>query len=239
VLGRSNAVVVISDDFLPLLRRWGIDDSRVSVIENWAPLDELPARPRDNEWALEHGLAERPVLLYSGTLGFKHDPRLLLELARWAGGRGALVVVVSEGPGADWLAEHGGDETGLRLLPYQPYDRLPEMLASADVLVALLEPEAGAFSVPSKILAYLCAARPLLVSIPAGNLAARAVERSGGGVVVEPGDSRAFLAAAETLLDSEELRSELARSARAYAERAFDIESIADRFEEVLERATG
>jgi glycosyltransferase involved in cell wall biosynthesis len=237
LLRRSDAVVVISEDFLPLLRRWDVDASRVSVIENWAPLDELPALAPDNAWAREHGLDGRAVFLYSGTLGFKHDPSLLLTLARWAGEHDALVVVVSEGPGADWLAEQGREEPALRLLPYQPHDRLPEVLASADVLVAVLEPEAGAFSVPSKILTYLCAARPLLVSVPADNLAARVVERSGGGIVVRPGDSPAFLAAAETLLDDEALRAELAGRARTYAESAFDLDPVVGRFEEVLKMA--
>jgi glycosyltransferase involved in cell wall biosynthesis len=237
LLRRSDAVVVISEDFLPLLPRRGADGTRAVVIENWAPLDELPQLPRENEWAREHGLDGHPVFLYSGTLGFKHDPSVLLELARWAGQRDARVVVVSEGPGADWLAEHGGDDPALRLLPYQPHERLPEVLASADVLVALLEPDAGAFSVPSKILTYLCAARPLLVSVPADNLAARVVERSGGGVVVGPGDSDAFLAAAENLLEDESRREDLARRGRAYAETAFDVGSVADRFEDLLQRA--
>ena len=237
LLRGSDAVVVISEDFLPQLRRWGVDEARVSVIENWAPLEELPQLPRENAWAGEHGLDGRSVFLYSGTLGFKHDPSLLLELARWAGARGALVVVVSEGPGADWLAEHGRGEAALRLLPYVPHDRLPEVLASADVLVALLEPEAGAFSVPSKILTYLCAARPLLVAVPADNLAARVVERSGGGVVAGPEDPAAFLAAAGTLLENAELRERLGRRGRAYAETTFDVKAIARRFEEVLDRA--
>jgi colanic acid biosynthesis glycosyl transferase WcaI len=238
VLRRSDAVVVISEDFLPLLRRWGIDETRFVLIENWAPLEELPALPRKNPWANEHGLGGKAVLLYSGTLGFKHDPSLLLELARWASSRDVLVVVVSEGPGADWLAEHGDGEQALRLLPYQPYERLPEVLASADVLVAVLEPEAGAFSVPSKILAYLCAARPLLVSVPADNLAARVVERSGGGIVVPPHDAEALLASAAALLEDEATRRELAQRARVYAEATFDLDAVATRFEEVLERAT-
>lgn len=237
LLRRSDAVVVISEDFLPLLRRWGVAESRVEVIENWAPLEELPALPRDNAWAREHGLDGRAVFLYSGTLGFKHDPGLLLQLARWAGSRDACVVVVSEGPGADWLANHGPHAPALRMLKYQPYDRLPEVLASADVLVAVLEPEAGAFSVPSKVLTYLCGARPLLASVPADNLAARVLERSGGGVVVEPGDTRAFLAAAEALLDDPSRRAELGKRARTYAETSFDIDVIAGRFEKVLEEA--
>jgi glycosyltransferase involved in cell wall biosynthesis len=114
---------------------------------------------------------------------------------------------------------------------------LPEVLASADVLVAVLEPEAGAFSVPSKILSYLCAARPLLASVPGDNLAARVVERSGGGVVVPPGDTPAFLSAAETLLDEPSRRVELGGRARAYAEAAFDIDAVAGRFEAVLDGA--
>jgi putative colanic acid biosynthesis glycosyltransferase WcaI len=207
------------------------------VIENWAPLDELPALPRDNEWAREHGLVDRFVFLYSGTLGFKHDPSLLLELARWAGADESVVAVVSEGPGSDWLAREGASEPGLLLLPYQPYERLPEVLASADVLLALLEPEAGAFSVPSKVLTYLCAARPLLVAMPGENLAARIVERSGGGIVVSPQPVDALVAAAARLRSDKGLRTDLGRRARSYAEAAFDPEAVADRFERVIESA--
>jgi colanic acid biosynthesis glycosyl transferase WcaI len=236
LLRSSDAVVVISEDFLPQLRRWRVDASRAVVIENWAPLEELPALPRDNAWAHEHGLEGRTVFLYSGTLGFKHDPSLILELARWASRKDALVLVVSEGPGADWLAEQALPGDALRLLPYQPYEQFPEVLASADVLVAVLEPDAGAFSVPSKVLTYLCAGRPVLGALPADNLAARAVARSGGGIVVPPGDTRGLVAAAEELLADPGRRAELGRAARSYAETNFDPDGIADRFEEVLER---
>jgi glycosyltransferase involved in cell wall biosynthesis len=237
LLRQSDEIVVISEDFLPLLRRWGVDDARITVIENWAPLDELPVLPRETGWASEQGLADRFVFLYSGTLGFKHDPSLLLELAHWAAAQESVVAVVSEGPGADWLAQEGGGEPALKLFPYQPYERLPEVLASADVLVALLEPDAGAFSVPSKVLTYLCAARPLLVSAPGDNLSARVVERSGGGLVIRPKDPQALISAAGALHADEGLRAELGRRARSYAEATFDLEVIADRFEQVLVRA--
>jgi colanic acid biosynthesis glycosyl transferase WcaI len=237
LLRASDAVVVISEDFVPLLRRWEIDEDRISVIENWAPLDELPVLVRENEWAREHRLVDPFVFLYSGTLGFKHDPSLLLDLARWAADHDSVVAVVSEGSGADWLAREGVGERALRLLPYQPYDRLPEVLAAADVLVALLEPDAGAFSVPSKVLTYLCAARPLLVSVAPDNLAAGVVKRSGGGIVVPPDDRSELLEAAGALRADEGRRQELGARARSYAEATFDLEQIADRFEQVLERS--
>ena len=41
----SDAVTVISEGFLPALEEFGIPSDRISVIENWAPIDELPLRP--------------------------------------------------------------------------------------------------------------------------------------------------------------------------------------------------
>ena len=234
---RSAALVAISDDFRPILESWRLPPAKVHVVENWAPLDELPGLPRENAWAREHGLADRRVLLYSGTLGLKHDPELLVRLAlRFRAEEDVRVVVVSEGMGADYLRARAG-ELGLEnvvLLGFQPYERLPEVIASGDVLVAILEPDAGVFSVPSKVLSYHCAGRPLLAALPRTNLAARIVERNGSGVVVEPADRDSFVDAAERLLRDAGLRATLGRNAREYAERTFDIGAIGDRFEAIL-----
>ncbi len=92
------------------------------------------------------------------------------------------------------------------------------------------------YSVPSKVLSYLCAGRALLVSVPAENLAGRIVAREGAGVVVEPGDRDEFLTAAERLLGSPDERARMGANGRRYAESAFAIEPIAERFEEVLGR---
>ncbi len=236
----SDRVVIISADFRPILERWGIDQSQVTVIENWAPLSEIEPGPRDNDWSREHDLGDSVVVLYAGTLGLKHNPDLLLQLAV----RGAetpeeniRVVVISEGLGADWLAEKkrslGLDN--LVLLPFQPYERLSSVLASADILVAILEPEAGVFSVPSKVLTYHCSGRPILGAIPPENLAARIIEREESGVVTDPGDVDGFVKSASRLLDDAELRREMGEHARQYAERTFDINRIGDEFETILQ----
>lgn len=237
LLREASAVVMITDDFESTLRMWGVPPDRCHVIENWAPLGELQPGPKDNKWAREHALSDARVLLYSGTLGLKHDPEPLIALAeRYAAEPDVRVVVVSEGNGADWLRRER-DRRGVKnllLLPYQPYDRLAEVLASADVLLGLLSSQAGAFSVPSKILSYLCAGRPILAVLPHANLAVRTIERAGAGTVVAPGDLDGFLDAAETLLTDPRLRQSVGRNARAYAETRFDIEAIADRFEPIL-----
>ena len=105
------------------------------------------------------------------------------------------------------------------------------------MLLTLLEPDAGVFSVPSKVLTYLCAGRAMVAAIPPQNLAARIIERSGAGAVAAPGDVDAFVAATLDLLTSPERRDTAAASARAFAEATFDIGTICDSFEAVLDRA--
>ncbi|MCB1016508.1 MAG: glycosyltransferase family 4 protein [Acidimicrobiales bacterium] len=237
MLRRSDAVVTISPDFLPILRDWGVPADRVHVVENWAPLEDLPERPRANAWSAAHGLDDRRVLLYSGTLGLKHNPDLLRRLAvAVAGEPDVALVVASEGMGADWLAERAEAERldNLVLLPFQPIDVFPDVLASADVLLAVLEPEAGVFSVPSKVLSYHCAGRPILASVPSANLAARTIAAAGSGLTVEPDDADGFVAAARRLLADPDLRHDLGTSARTYAERAFDVHRIGERFDAIL-----
>jgi glycosyltransferase involved in cell wall biosynthesis len=240
LLRKADHVVAITSDFVALLRERGVDPGRITVVENWAPLSELPVLPRDNAWARRHDLVGRLVFVYAGTLGLKHRPDLLVELAdAMRHDPDVRIVVCSEGPAMDLLQR----EQQLRrlpnlvLLPFQPYDAVPAVMASGDVLVALLEPTAAGFSVPSKVQTYLCAARPLLVAIPSGNLAAELVTGAECGIAVEPHETAAFLDGAHALAADREVRSVMGDRARALAERLFDQEAITDRFEEVLRTA--
>jgi colanic acid biosynthesis glycosyl transferase WcaI len=238
LLRSSSQVVVISEDFLSLLGEWGIAESKVTVVKNWAPLDEVPVSPRPNPWSERLDIADdQKVLLYAGTLGLKHQPRMLLALGEAFADRADVrVIVASEGLGATWLAEQVvGDE--VELLPFQPYADLPDMLGSGDVLLVLLEPDAGVFSVPSKVLTYHCAGRAILGAIPHENLAARTIESNGAGLVVDPGDEDEFVAAARRLVDDAALRIRMGESARRAAERTFDIDTITDEFVDVLAAA--
>jgi len=234
---RSDAIVVIADDFGDVLAQWGIDRNRVHTIHNWAPLEDMPMRSRENGWSRRQKLSDGLRFVYSGTLAMKHNPALLLELARMLDRNSAgELIVVSEGAGVEWLAEEAAREEigSLRCLGFQPFEELPDVLGSSDVLVAILEADAGVFSVPSKVLSYLCAGRPVLLAVPKENLAAKIVAECGAGPVVEPADIRSFCAEAQHLIDSPKLREQYGHAARQYAETHFDIRGIGDRFEAIL-----
>jgi glycosyltransferase involved in cell wall biosynthesis len=240
LLRRADAVVSITPDFVPMLDGWGVAADRRTVIENWAPLSDLPQRPRDNAWRRRMGMGDRYVFLYSGTLGLKHRPEVLYALAEQHEGD-ADVVVISQGMGETRLREMLAERplANLRLLPFQPIEDYPDILGAADTLIALLEPAAGTFSVPSKVLSYLCAGRPILAAIPPANLAARTIEKAGAGAVVPPDDPEAFLVAAKQFRIDAERRRVAGTNGRSYAESVFDTVTITDRFEGVIDVALG
>jgi glycosyltransferase involved in cell wall biosynthesis len=236
----SNAVVVITNSFSPLAKRWTRSDDNVFVIENWGAMNDIAPHAKDNKWARRHGLQNSFNFVYSGTLALKHNPELLVQLAKAVKGR-ANVVTVSQGVGVSHLEraklEHGLDN--LVLLPLQPFADLPMVLATSDVAVATIEPEAGMFSVPSKVQSYFCAGRPVLLAAPRENLASDVVRNNCAGLVVDPADQAGFLHAAKQLLDDAELRAGAAANARSFALNYYDIKKVTDRFEMVFDYAIG
>lgn len=221
--------------------QWGTA-GKTTVIPNWAPVGEITPRERDNDWAAAQGLTAKPRLVYSGTLGLKHNPELLPQLAAAVEQLGTPVdlVVVTEGL-AEPVLRTGAEELGidLTLLPFQPYEQLPDVLGAGDVLVVLLEKDAGAFSVPSKTLSYLCAGRPVLGFVPAENLAAQLIVETGGCVLAPEASEVAEGArwVADLLADPERA-SMIGKASRALAEKEFELTGCADKFEAILSAAS-
>lgn len=240
LLQQSDHVVCISNDFVDYVKRWGIDPRKIHMIENWAPLDEVLPFPKDNAWARENHVADKFCFMYSGTLGMKHRPELLLRLAQHLEEtREAILIVNSAGVGADWLREQTKDLSpdAFRLQQFQPYDRLSEVLGAADVLITLLDSDAGMFAVPSKALAYLCAGRAMLMAAPEENQATKVVRAANAGWVVSPDSPADFVSAGRKLISSHDQRIWFGKQARAYAETHFDVVPIADHFLNLLEKS--
>ena len=236
----SDHVVAITEDFAPLLRQFGVSPDRQTVIKNWAPLDQFPLVDRSNDWSQSRGLQERFTFVYSGTLSLKHNPILLADLARHVARHNAVVLLRSTGQGADYLRQVARDEKidNLIVEGFGPFHETPQVFGSADVLIALLEPDASQFSVPSKVLSYLCAGRSLLLAVPEHNLAANIVRSNNAGLVCDPHDTESFLAAAGSLIEGRAKYTRMGQQARNYAEATFGIGTIASRFVEVFEKAT-
>ena len=237
MLRKSDRIIIISEDFKKILQNARILENKIELIHNWAPLENLQIKDKNNTWSREHKLYDKLCIIYTGTLGLKHNPELLVDVALSViDQKHVRIVVVSEGLGADFLKKKKEEYklTNLIILDFQPFELIPEVMGTADILIAILDRDAGVFSVPSKVLTYHCAGRPLLLSVPQENLSARLVEEMETGIVVPPNENGRFLIEVKRLIGDGGLREKYGKNARRYAESTFDIEKITDKFEKIL-----
>jgi len=233
----ADYVITISVDFSSIIQKWGISTEKISIIENWANIADISLCNKSNVFSRENRIENTFNIVYSGTLGMKQDPELLVKVAStYRANPQIRIVVVATGSGVVYLKERVKTEglTNILILPLQPFKAISEVLGSGDLLLAMLEPDASVYCVPSKVLTYYCAGKPSLLILSKENLAARLTIENKLGFVVEPGHFTQLRSVIDyALLNSEELDM-YGRRARKYAEAHFGIEGITDKFLQII-----
>ena len=133
------------------------------------------------------------VVLYSGTIGVVSGAEIMLECAQSLKDHpGIIFLMVGEGVVKDRIkaeAQYRGLDN-IRMLPFQPREILSQVLSSADLTVLTLQKNRGKSSVPSKVLGYMAAARPVAASLDADSDTARFINLAGCGICVPAGDAK-------------------------------------------------
>ena len=81
LIRQSDHVIAICDLFAAHAESCGLSASKISVQPNWAPIDEIPILQKKNSWSEKYGFHETVNFIYTGTLGHKHNPDLLIKTA--------------------------------------------------------------------------------------------------------------------------------------------------------------
>ncbi|HEX7105972.1 MAG TPA: glycosyltransferase family 4 protein [Acidothermaceae bacterium] len=232
---RSAAVTVLSEDMRANLAAKMRRPSRLHVIPNFVDVESVRPMDKENSYRAEYGLSGKTVVMYAGNVGMSQSLDLLVAAARAGRDRDDVVYVVNGGGStlAD-LQASAADLPNLRFVPMQPYERLPEVLAAADVHVVPLKRELSRSSVPSKTYSILAAGRPVLASVDEGSEVQRIVEAAGAGVAVPPEDERAFVSALSDLVDDVERRTQMEKAARAFVENAASPRAVAEAYESLF-----
>ncbi|HEV7591168.1 MAG TPA: glycosyltransferase family 4 protein [Longimicrobium sp.] len=176
------------------------------------------------------------VAVYAGLHGLAQGLRQLLDAADALRDLPFLrIVLIGDGPEKEALAAEARSRGlgSVTLLDAVPRDRVPGLLAAADVvLVPLATTLPGA--VPSKLYEAMASGRPVLVA--ATGETAEIVRDADAGVVVSPGDPPRLAEALRTLAGDPGLRARLGANGRRAAEARFGRPAICGAFIDLLER---
>jgi colanic acid biosynthesis glycosyl transferase WcaI len=232
---RADAVTVLSEDLRDNVARKAGRPQAVKVIPNFVDTQKIVPAPSHNSYRSEFDLGDATVVMYAGNVGLSQSLELVLDAAeRLANRTDVCFVVNGQGAARARLEHRARSLANVRFVDMQPAERLPEVLAAADIHLVPLKRGLTRSSVPSKIYSIFAAARPLVASVDEGSEVARIVQRSGAGIAVPPDDAAAFTAAVTELIDDVPRREAMGREGRSFVETTAAPETVALAYEQLF-----
>lgn len=232
----ADAVTVLSEDLQENVAGKTRAPDKVRVIPNFVDTDWIVPAGTENAYRRDHGLTGKTVVMYAGNVGLSQPLETVLEAAAALAYEDNLVFVIN-GQGAKRadLERQARGLSNVRFVDMQPAERLPEVLAAADIHLVPLKRGLASSSVPSKTYSILAAGRPLVAGVDRGSEVERVVERARAGVAVAPEDAEALTKALKTLVDAPEERARMGAAARAFVETWASPAAVAASYESLFE----
>jgi glycosyltransferase involved in cell wall biosynthesis len=216
-----------------------IDPDRVHIVHNWADPEKIRVKPKTaNDFAREHGLVEPFTVLYSGNLGLYYEFETILRSAELLRDENFRLVFIGAGGKRDWIAEQIEQRnlTNTLLLPYQPFERLPDSLTACDASLVTIQEGVEGISYPSKLYASLAVGQPVLAISEPGSELYDQVVGNDVGYWFELGDAEGLADRIRAMMSDPRGCERMGRRARELFEREYTRDASAAKYEEVLKR---
>lgn len=237
LMRRFDVVSTISTRMHHRLIVKGVASDRAKLAVNWVDMAQFALPSPAGVAAYQQALAipvGAVVALYSGNMGGKQGLEVLAEVARLCLDSAAAIVFVFCGNGAgraDLVARCQG-LANVRFMDLQPAERLPDLLATADIHLLPQRADAADLVMPSKLTGMLASARPVVATAQPGTELANIVQSC--GLVVPPEDPQAMTQAVLTLAQDPALCERLGAAGYLYAGANFDKNAVLAKFEAEL-----
>jgi len=233
----ARRVTVLSDGMKDNLLRKGVQSGRIAVIPNWVDLDAIRPVEKENSFRKELGLEGQFVVLFAGNVGFAAGLDGVVAAADLLRREPNLIfLIVGEGSAKQGLMLSVRD-LGLqncRFVTSQPPERLSEVFGAADLSLVSLRSGMGALSVPSKTMAIMASARPILAVVPLDSEVRRVVEEAQCGRCVAPEDPTTMAAEIIALRGDREQLESFGANGRRYAAIQFGRRETISRYHRLL-----
>jgi len=230
----SSKIITISNKFNKQLKEWGVNNKKISFIANWGNVSQIKFNKKKNFKLTNHIFNKNKFrVIYTGTLAKKHNPNLLISLAE--SNSNIEFVIFGVGTGFDYIKSLNKIPKNLLLFKLQPFQKLNNILNTADLFIATLNKDANEFSVPSKILNYLCAGRPIILNAPRENLASKIIIQNNCGAIFKDKDIKKITNYINYLKKNKKTYRKISLNCRNFAIKNFDIKKISSKFDKIFQ----
>jgi colanic acid biosynthesis glycosyl transferase WcaI len=239
----ADSIVVVTPAFREhLLRNWGVPQEKISIVQNGVETALFTPQAGAGELRRKLGTDRKFVVSYIGTLGLAHGLDSLIAAAENLQSVAPEVQFMLVGEGADRerilsLAQ-SKKLTNLLFVSQQPRETIPAYISASDACVVMLRrSEIFETVIPTKMLEFMSCGRPVILAVRGQS--ERLLERSGGGLCIEPDNPQALCSAIVRLHEQPSFGEELGRNGRSYIVRELSRQSTASDYLELLGAIAG
>jgi colanic acid biosynthesis glycosyl transferase WcaI len=229
----------ISGGMVTAFKSKGVPTDKVTYFPNPVQLNNGNTHAERGVFREENGFSERDFLVvYSGNLGAKQGIEIAVEAAALLADTNVKFVICGEGARRPHLENfiHLQKLSNVTLLPLLEQHAYHQMLTDADVCLITQQRGSGRAFFPSKLLATLAFAKPVVTVADEDSELCRALMENGFGVNVLPGEPRQLAEALRQLSDAPTKLLEYGQAGRRFVEQ-FDTEKVLNEFAHTVQDA--
>jgi len=168
VYNQSNAVITIDSVFYESIINRFTDKSKLHIIPNFVDTDLYKPLDPGSIYLDRSMFPDNPETLkvmYAGNIGHAQDWKPLINTAIQLKEEAVEFFIIGEGVLKEFVEEQVvlNNLTKVHILPYQPRELMPALIAYSDLQFIFMAPEMEANGFPSKVYTIMACAKPLLV----------------------------------------------------------------------------
>jgi len=221
-LRRADCAIVLGQDMKNRILVKGIPAEKIEIVRDGTEISAGGSAPTlDIDVVRKIRGQFQFVLLHAGNLGFYGAWETLLGAAKKLTADNVGFVFVGEGAQRDAVAAEAAEISNVKFLPFFPGDKIPSVLAAADVHIITVKRGLEGVVVPSKMYGILAAGKPILAVAPTETDAASLGIRQGFGIATDP-DKPEELVDAIRALAADSSRVKQMGTAAKVASRGYD-----------------
>lgn len=189
----ASHIITISNSIKNNLIHKGVAPDKITVVSNWIDLGNVKPVPRmENSIIGEYNInPDKFLVVYAGNLGAAQGAEIILDAAKLLSHEKRIHIVVFGG-GANYTRFKMNAESlrNVSVFPLLPVDRVSEVYSLGNVSLITCKKGTGNAGLPSKTWSIMACNTPIIASFDTDSELAEALNASGAGICVAPGDAQ-------------------------------------------------
>lgn len=232
----SRRIVSVTDSYVEIISKKGIQPSKISVIKNGVDLDFFKPMTRDINLSEKLGCKNKFVISYIGTIGLSHAlDKVLMAAQQLSQIKDIYFLFVGDGAEKEKLIIQVErlNINNVKFVSPVPKKELLSYYSISDILLVPLR-NIPLFKnvIPSKIFEIMAMQKPIILSVDGE--ARKIVEEAKAGFFVQPENSEELKEKIIQLKQDQQLVISLGLNGRKYVEEKFDRNKLAENYLKII-----